>query len=331
MAMVYRRARRATWVGLWANVTLCACKFLAGYRGGSFALISDAANSLGDAVSALTVLIALYIAEKPADAEHPYGHTRAEAIAASNVALFIILMGGYVAWEAVLRIRTPRAVPEPWTLWIAAGNVVLKESLFHYQRRIGQRTGSAAVIANAWDHRSDALASLSVFLGLSAIQWGGPRWAWLDPLMAIVVSAAIVANGIRLFRSAAMELMDLQAEPDLVARIESVARSLPGVRNVETLWVRKSGLEYFVDIHIQVDPNMSVEAGHLLGHAVKDRLLAEFPTLRDVLVHLEPAGEAIPDVHSDPNKPGRTTGQTDAALSQSDRGAEESRGDSGDA
>ncbi|RMG35764.1 MAG: cation transporter [Planctomycetota bacterium] len=303
MAPVYRRARRATLVGLAANVTLATGKLVAGIVGGSFALISDAANSLGDAVSAFIVLIALFIAEKPADAEHPYGHTRAEAIAASNVALFIVLMGLYVGCEAVQRLWSVRSVPQPWTLWVAAVNVVLKESLFRYQHRVGQRTGSAAVIANAWDHRSDALASLSVFAGLSVIRWGGDGWAWLDPLMAAVVAAAIVANGVRLFRSAAMELMDLQAEPDLVARIEAVARSVPGVRRVETLWVRKSGLECFVDIHIEVDPKMSVEEGHRLGHEVKSRLLHTFPTLRDVLVHLEPASGDVSHAPADAAAP----------------------------
>ncbi len=281
-------AFRAAALGLLVNLVLGIVKLVAGVVGGSFALISDAVNSLGDSVASVVVLCALKIAQRPADAEHPYGHTRAEAVAASNVALLIVVSALWVGWEAVSRWGQIHGPPPVWTLWIAAANVGIKEALYRYKLRVGRRTGSMAVIANAWDHRADALCSLAVLIGLSAVRWGGPGFIWADEAAALVVVVAIVSSAVRLFLRSASELMDLQADAQWVRQIEQQARQVTGVRDVETLWVRKSGLEYFADIHIEVDPQITVEQGHRIGHQVKDRLLAQFPALRDVLVHLEP-------------------------------------------
>lgn len=284
----YAEVIRAAVYGLAANLFLGIVKLIGGIIGNSFALIADAVNSIGDVMSTLVVLIALHYAQRPPDEEHPYGHTRAEGIAATNVAVVIIISALYVGWEAIQRLTTQHSIPPVWTLCIAGANIIIKETLYHYNVRIGRRTGSAVIIANAWDHRSDALCSLAVFIGLAIISLGGPRFIWADEVASLIVVAAIVWSGIRLFRSSASELMDLQADPEFVDQIRSVALSVKGVECVETLWVRKSGLEYFADIHIEVDQNLTVAEGHRTGHQVKDRLLDEFPRLRDVLVHLEP-------------------------------------------
>jgi cation diffusion facilitator family transporter len=145
-----------------------------------------------------------------------------------------------------------------------------------------------AVIANAWDHRSDALCSFAVLIGLGIVRWAGPDYIWADEVSALIVVGLILWSGSKLFRWSASELMDLQAGDQLVRKIRTAAEGVSGVRNVETLWVRKSGLEYFADIHIEVDAQLTVDKGHRIGHRVKDRLLERFPMLRDVLVHLEP-------------------------------------------
>jgi cation diffusion facilitator family transporter len=232
--------------------------------------------------------VALWVAQRPADQEHPYGHTRAEAIAASNVALLVILSGLVIAVEAVRRIPISHGVPPVWTLWIAAGNVVIKEGLYRYKRRVGKRIGSGALIANAWDHRSDAFSSLAVLIGLTMVRLAGPDYAWVDQLAALVVVLAIFWSGARLYYTSASELMDVQADRQFVQRVRGAAASVPGVRAVEKLWVRKSGLEFLVDIHIEVDAGATVAEGHRIGHLVKARLVGQFATLRDVLVHLEP-------------------------------------------
>jgi cation diffusion facilitator family transporter len=290
---LYRDAMRAALLGLVVNLALGITKLVGGIIGQSFALISDAVNSLADSLTSIVVLFALGIAQRPADREHPYGHSRAEAIAASNVALLVILSALFVGWEALRRLNVMHDLPPVWTLWIAGGNVVVKESLYQYKVRVGRRIGSMAITAMAWDHRSDALCSLAVLVGLAVVRWAGPAYIWADEVAALFVVAAIVWSAAKLFRNSASELMDVQAHDDLLRQIRAAAEQVNGVRAVEKLWVRKTGLEYLVDIHIQVDAKMTVEEGHGIGHRVRDQLLHQFANLRDVLVHLEP----FPHVH----------------------------------
>jgi cation diffusion facilitator family transporter len=285
---LYREVTRAALLGLAVNLVLGIVKLLGGIIGNSFALVADAVNSLGDCVTTVVVLVALRISQRPADEEHPYGHTRAEGIAATNVSLLIVVSAVLVGWEAIRRFHVPHEIPPIWTLWIAGCNIIIKEGLFQYKMRVGRRTGSAAIIANAWDHRSDALCALAVLVGLGVIRLGGPQWIWADEAASLVVVSMIIGSGVKLFRSSASELMDPQADPELVTSIRQAAMSVPGVEVVETLWVRKSGLEYFADIHIEVDQHLTVAQGHEISHRVKDRLVGQFPSLRDVLVHIEP-------------------------------------------
>jgi cation diffusion facilitator family transporter len=292
---LYGEVTRAAFLGLAVNLALGVVKLIGGLVSGSFALVSDALNSLGDVVTSVIILFALRVAQRPPDAEHPYGHTRAEAIAASNVSLLIIVSAVFIGWEAIARLGTAHDSPPVWALWIAGANVIIKESLYRYKVRVARRNASQSIMANAWDHRGDALCSLAVLLGLATVRWGGDNFLWADEAAALVVVVAIIASGVMLFRQSTSELMDVQAPDTLVATIRAVAGAVPGVRGVETLWVRKSGLEYFADIHIEVDPQVTVAEGHRVGHLVKDQLLAQFPMLRDVLVHLEPCPQTPHD------------------------------------
>ena len=161
ISRTYAEVTRAAVLGLVMNLFLGVVKLIGGIVGNSFALIADAVNSIGDVVTTVVVLFALRVAQRPADAEHPYGHTRAEGIAASNVALLVIVSAIIVGWEAIQRINVQHDIPPIWTLWIAGANILIKEGLYQYKVRVGRRTGSAAIIANAWDHRSDALCALA--------------------------------------------------------------------------------------------------------------------------------------------------------------------------
>ncbi len=285
---LYRQAIRAALLGLGVNIGLGVVKLVGGLLGNSFALISDAINSFGDCLTSIVVVSALHFAQKPGDAEHPYGHTRAEAVAASSVALLVILSAIYVGWEAIARLGQTHDAPPFWTLWIAGANVLIKESLYRYKVKVGRQTGSIAVVANAWDHRADALCSLAVLIGLGTVRWAGPAFVWADEAAAIFVVGAILFTGIDLYRRSASELMDVQAEEALIDEIRRVAEAVDGVAAVEKLWVRKTGLEYLADIHVEVDAQMTVFEGHRIAHLVKDKLLSHFVPLRDVLVHLEP-------------------------------------------
>lgn len=285
---LYGKAIRAACLGVFVNLALGVIKLVGGLLANSFALISDAINSMGDAVTSVVVVAALFIAQRPADDEHPYGHTRAEAIAATNVALLIMLSALYIGWEAIQRLFSWHEIPPLWTLAIAGGNVILKEGLYWYKMRVAKETGSAALVANAWDHRSDALCSLAVLTGLALVRWGGEDFLWADEVAALVVVLAILWSSLELFRNSASELMDVQANEELVKEIRGIAEAVPAVCAVEKLWVRKTGLEYLVDIHIEVDQNLTVAEGHAIGHRVKDALVERIAPIRDVLVHLEP-------------------------------------------
>lgn len=286
---LYRLPMVAAAVGVFINLALGAAKLAGGVLGDSFALIADAVNSFGDVVASAVVLAALIYAQRPADAQHPYGHTRAEAVAGAGVAILIVLSAAWIAWEAARRLPDVHGPPARWTLWLAGANVVVKEALFRYKRRVGRRSGSQALIANAWDHRSDALASAAVLAGLVAVIVGGRAWMWADEAAALLVAVAIAWSGVALFRTSASDLLDRQAEPELLRAVAAEAQRVEGVVAVESLRLRKSGLEYFADLHLEVDPDLTVTRGHAIGHRTKDRLLERFERLRDVLVHVEPA------------------------------------------
>lgn len=289
----YREVTRAAGVGLIVNLILAIVKLIGGVVGHSFALLSDAANSIGDVLTSCVVLFAIRHAQKPADAEHPYGHTRIEAIAGSNVAVLIIVSAAWIGWEAISRFSHPHPIPPAWALGIAGGNVLVKEFLYRYKIRVGRKTGSLAIVAGAWDHRSDALCSLAVLIGLATIRVGGADYIWADEVASLVVVAAILWTAFNLLRQSTNELLDAQADETLVAEMRATAMRVDGVLGVEKFRVRKSGLEFFADIHVEVAPDQTVADGHLIGHAAKAELMNQFPTLRDVLVHLEPHSEPI--------------------------------------
>jgi cation diffusion facilitator family transporter len=251
-------------------------------------------HSLGDAGVAAAVLVALHGSEVPPDQEHPYGHTRLEAIAGSNVALLLALSAFWIIWESVTTFSEGSPEPAAYVLWIAAASMVLNEALYHYKKRVAQRTGSSTIRASAWDHRLDAYTSLTVLLALALVRFGGPAYHAADHIAAVLVALVILWVAGMLFWNSLQELMDRQAEPELVDTVRREALAVPGVQNVEKLRVRKTGLEYLVDIHIEVDPELSVREGHAIAHDVKDRLIERVVPIKDVLVHVEP-GQAKKD------------------------------------
>jgi cation diffusion facilitator family transporter len=292
---LYREGRRAALLGLAVTLTLGLAKLAGGLLGHSIALVSDAVHSLGDALAAAAVWGALLWAQHPADPEHPYGHARAEAVAGSNVSLLLILSALLVGWESLRTFAEPSPPPEPYTLVIAFCSALVNEGLYRYQAAVARRTGSRAVLAAAWDQRLDALGSVGVLVGLALARWAD--WHAADHLAALAVAGLILWAAGGLLWGSLQELMDRQADPEVLEEVRRTALTVPGVRGVEKLLVRKAGLEHLVDIHVEVDPEISVREGHALGHAVKDRLLEQIVTVKDVLVHIEPAPGAPASEH----------------------------------
>ena len=283
------RSLRATFLGLAVNVLLVAGKLAGGLAGRSHALVADAMESLADIVSSIIVWRAVVVAAEPPDRGHPYGHGKAEAVAAAIVSTILMLAAAAIAVRAGGKLFQPRDPPRAFTLYILIAVVLVKEAVFRYASRQAGLAESGAVQADAWHHRADAITSLAAAIGISVCLLGGPKFAYADDIAALFASAVIAWNGWRLLRPALDELMDAAPNSAILAQIRSCAAEVPGVHAVEKCRARKTGFQYFVDMHIEVDPQMTVQQGHDIAHRVKDKVRRAVPSVSDVLVHVEPA------------------------------------------
>lgn len=287
-----QRGVRVTLIGLGVNSLLAMTKMAAGVFGHSHALVADAVESLADIVSSLIVWRGLVVAATPADADHPYGHGKAEPLAAATVALLLLLAAAWIVAQAVREVVQPHLAPEPYTLAVLVAVVVIKEALFRFVLREAGEVRSAAVRSDAWHHRSDAITSAAAFVGIGVALVGGPGYEAADDVAAIFAAGIIAWNGWRLLRPALDELMDAAPGPSTVEEVRAAAQQIAGVAAVEKCVVRKMGYHLYVDMHVEVDPQMPVERAHEISHQVKDRVLAEVSAVRDVLVHIEPQRRA---------------------------------------
>lgn len=279
---------RSTLLGILVNLLLAVIKGVAGFIGHSYALIADAIESLTDVFSSFIVYFGLRVAMRPPDANHPYGHGKAEPMAAVIVSMGLLAAAGLIAYESLREIRTHHMMPEPFTLLVLPVVVVSKELMFRFVNRVGDTIESGAVKTDAWHHRSDAITSALAFVGIAIALWGGPGWESADDWAALLASGIIVFNAARLLRPAIQELGDTLPVTQLHQDIKQVANSVEGVLETEKCYVRKMGFDYYVDLHIIVDGNLTVRRGHLIGHNVKDAIQAAYPRVANVLVHVEP-------------------------------------------
>lgn len=287
---LYRAGRRAALRGLAFSLLLGGAKIAGGLYGHSVALVADAVHSFGDALLAMVVWWALRWSQQPADREHPYGHTRAEAVAGSSVSLILVFSAFGAGWQSIAAFMAPHSEPPSgFTLIIIAASFFINEWLYRYSRGVARQTGSTALNATAWDQRLDSLTSLAIFAALAVTQIGGPVWKDADHAAGLGVAIVILTAGCRLFWKSLHELMDAQSDPVLLEAVRKEASQVEGVRGVEKLMIRKAGLEFLVDIHVEVDPTATVTEGHSIGHAVKDRLMTQIDFIKNVLVHIEPS------------------------------------------
>jgi len=284
----YRRGEKGTRIGIFVLLFLALIKGMAGILGHSRALLSDGLHSFSDVLTSVVVLIGLYIAKRPPDKTHPYGHGKAESIAAKTVAILLILVGAHFGIDNLKTIFTKTLVtPRMITLWIALLAIVTQESLFRYKFRLGKDIGSSAIIADAWHHRGDVFASLAVIMGIGGARFLG--WKWLDPLAGVIVCILIMVIGIKIFLTTTGELMDATIDKKIRKRIEKEALRVKRVKRVSSLRARRSGLDIFVDLEIEVDSRLTVEEGHAIAVRVEKRILGEVEQVANVLVHVNPA------------------------------------------
>ena len=282
------QSERLAQLGLVINAGLAVIKLLAGLLGNSYALVADAVESSTDMVGSLVVWSGLRIASRNPDERYPFGYGRAEALAAGGVSALMLGAATGIAIEAIAEIRTPHDAPAWWTLLVLALVIVVKELLANRVMAVSKASGSVAVAADAWHHRADAISSGAAFIGITVALIGGPGWEPADDWAALVAAGVILVNGGLLMRTAIRDLMDRAPEPAVLATVSDAALTTPGVLAIEKLKIRKTGTAFYVDIHVQADPALSLHDAHILSGMVKSAIRQRVPAAMGVLIHMEP-------------------------------------------
>lgn len=285
---------KATWWGLIVNLLLSIGKLIFGYIGHSQALIADGLHSLSDLVSDALVLLATHHSNTDADEDHPYGHARYETFATITLAVLLSAVGIGIGIDAINRLIDYQsiAIPASITLWVAGLSILSKEILYQYTMVIARQVKSKLLEANAWHHRSDAISSIVVFVGIAGAMWGYPM---LDSIAAIIVALMICKIGWELGHQSFQELVDTGLEPETLESIEKTILDIDGVNQLHMLRSRRMGHNALVDVHILVPPTLSVSEGHQISEAVEMALVTGFDEINDVTVHIDPED----DEHAD--------------------------------
>lgn len=276
-------------VGVAVNAALAAIKILAGFFGNSYALIADGIESTADIVTSLVVWGGLRVAVAPADERHPYGYGKAEALAGIVASLALLAAAGMIAVQSVREILTPHHLPHWSTLLVLVLVVATKTLLARWMGDIGTEADSTALQADAWHHWSDAITSMAAFVGITVGLVGGPGWEPADDWAALVACGVIVFSGLRLLCMAVRELLDVAPAKEFEERVRCLAASVDGVVALDKCRIRKSGTQYYVELHVEVDGDATVRDGHAIGGKVRSALRASPLRIADAFIHIEPA------------------------------------------
>ncbi len=285
-----KRVRRVTWIGLLINIGLCGLKFAAGFFGRSQALIADAIHSLTDTTTDIAVIAGSHYWSRPPDECHPYGHRRLETLVTAFIGIMLAAAGVGIGWEAISTLHERHAEPPGWfALCAAMASIVIKEVLYRWTAKISKNIKSAALAANAWHHRTDAISSLPVLLAV-----GGalifPTWSFLDHVGAAIVSIFILHAAMKITWPAIGELIDAGAPEEIQKKIAKITLNTGGVKAVHAIRSRYISSSIQIDLHIVVDGAISVLDGHTIADRVENNIIDAIPEILDVVVHVDPAG-----------------------------------------
>jgi len=285
--------RRATWIGLTVNILLSALKMAGGVLGSSQAIVADGVHSISDSSTDIAILIGVRFWSRPPDESHPYGHRRIETLVTAFIGLALLAVAVGLIYNAIVTFQRPHPERPHWIALVAALiSIASKETLYRWTVTVGKRIKSSAVLANAWHHRSDAFSSIPTAIAV-AIVLLHPSLGFLDHLAAVVVSFFILRVAWNVMLPALKELVDSGASRKDCERIRSIALTTEGVQRVHAIRTRYVGPGLLVDLHVLVDPTITVGQGHDIGGQVKQRLLSEGPDVVDVIAHLEPNDETV--------------------------------------
>ena len=285
--------RKVTWVGLLLNLFLAAIKFIAGIYGRSQALVADAIHSLTDLTTDIAVIAGSHYWSRPPDENHPYGHRRLETLVTVFIGIVLIAAGIGIGWKAISTLQEKQAAPPGWiAVFAALVSIVCKESIYRWTAITGQRVKSAALAANAWHHRTDALSSLPVLIAVAGARVF-PSWSFLDRVGAVIVSIFILHASIKIIWPGISELIDVGAPTETRKKIGDIALKNEGVLQIHDIRTRYISSSIQVDLHIVVEGSITVREGHAIADDVKARIIYAIPEVLDVIVHVDPPERAI--------------------------------------
>lgn len=296
----FAKAEFAAWVGIFTNLSLAILKGAVGFLSKSQALIADAANSASDVASSIAVLVGFRAAKLPPDRDHPYGHGKAESVAAIIVSVLVLLVGFEISRNAVVTLFSGGTLeaPESFAVWALIISIVVKELLFIYNIRLGRELRSQVLTATAWDHRSDVWASAAALIGVLAAlagEWlNQPLLFYADPIAGLLVACLVLRMGYRLIRDSIHTTLDHVLHAEDAEDLVHAAQNVKGVITVDDLRAREHGHYVVVDAKISVNPNITVLEGHDIAKAVKQELMSKFSHVSDVFVHVNPYDPGFP-------------------------------------
>jgi len=282
--------QRLALISVVANGVLAALNLFIGSRGGSLTVVATGIEFGADVAASLAVLFGFWFASRPADSRHPYGHGRAETLIGLVIGLALFVIGASIALHAVRDIHAIHAPPATYTLWPLALALAVKTALMASKMRASRRMGSQALLADAWNDSVDVLSAVAAIIALGLTLYDPVRFRAADHVGGLLVGVFVIVAGLGVVRSTSLDLIDTMPPESLLDAVRQSAGTVAGVRGVEKLFARRTGLQYHVDLHLEVDGWISVGDGHAIATAVRERIRMDVAAVSDVLVHVEPAG-----------------------------------------
>jgi cation diffusion facilitator family transporter len=283
-----RASRIVAVVSMFASAALSAAKITVGLHANSTAVVSDGLESAGDVLASGLALFGLILAAKPPDSEHPYGHGRGEILSALIVGMMLTASGALISFRSLERVREVQHAPAAYAMWPLIASIVIKIFMSLWKRRLGRKIGSSALLADAWNDTVDILSGATALVALGITLYDPVKYVAADHLGGAAVGVIVIFLGVRVVRDTTLQLMDTMPDSKALDEIRQVALRVPGALGIEKCYARKTGLQWHVDLHLEVDPGMSVYESHEIATQVRIRIREELDWVADVLVHVEP-------------------------------------------
>ena len=292
-----KEIRKITLWGSLVNLVLTVFKIIAGVMGRSAAMIADGIHSLSDLLSDVVVLVFTHMSSKGKDRDHSFGHGKFETLATLIVSVMLVAVGTDLmigAIRSIIGFCRGGDIPEPGIIALIAAvvSILSKEILYHATVKVGKKTGSTVVVANAWHHRSDAFSSIGAMAGIGGAMLLGGRWTVLDPVASCVISVAIIVIAVRLALPSLAELLETSLPEDIEQEIVAIASAVKGVNDVHELKTRRNGISFIIDAHIAVNPDISIVEAHDIATDVEDALRSRYGQETQINIHVEPSADS---------------------------------------